>query len=57
MSRWRSLGMAASGTLPGSVRLVLAWQANAMKHKTLYIMPQVTGIPSVTVSSVTVTDE
>ena len=34
-SRWRSLGMAASGTLPGSVRLVLAWQANAMKHKML----------------------
>lgn len=56
-NRCRSLGMAANGTLPGSVRDVFAWHANAIKHNTLYVIPHVTGIPSVTVNAVTVADE
>jgi hypothetical protein len=55
--RCRSLGIACMGTLPGSVRLVLACEAKDIIQSTVYSMPRIMGIPSVIVSMVTVKAE
>ncbi len=54
---WLSIGTAHLGTDPGSVKDVLAWHARASMTRTLYIIPSMGAIPSVTVSAVTVTAE
>ena len=55
--RCLSLGMACTGTDPGSVKDVLACEARERQTKMAYISPAMRGIPSVAVRAVTVNAE
>lgn len=50
----RSFGTAACGTLPGSVKVVFAWQASAITHKITYTHASNFGMPPVLARAVNV---
>jgi hypothetical protein len=55
--RWTSVGTADAGMVPGSVRVVFAWQARARAQNMLYIIAREAGTPPVSAKNVTVKAE